>query len=135
MLTILIFFFSFFWNASLPQFEAVTMNTLGSSYNKYSYIRLWGSLGFIISVLSLSFITNKYGIEIVPTVHFKFFIFNMVMSTLFVRNQSNKFQKKHNNSLISINIKASSYWNFSFLLSLMQLSHGPFYAFFAIYLC
>ena len=63
---LLIFFFSFFWNASLPQFEAVTMNTLGSSYNKYSQIRLWGSFGFIISVISLSVLTNRYGIDIVP---------------------------------------------------------------------
>ena len=62
----LIFFFSFFWNASLPQFEAVTMSTLGSSYNKYSQIRLWGSLGFILSVLSLSILTNYFGINIVP---------------------------------------------------------------------
>ena len=100
---LLIFFFSFFWNASLPQFEAVTMNTLGSSYNKYSQIRLWGSFGFIISVISLSALTSRYGIDIVP------------------------------NSLMSIVFKPAV---IGILIScfLMQLSHGPFYAFFAIYL-
>ena len=127
----LIFFFSFFWNASLPQFEAVTMSALGSSYNNYSQIRLWGSLGFIISVLSLSFLTQKYGIEIVPTCILSF-LFLTFITTIFVKNNKSS-QKKHNNSLLSIAVKPAV---IGILLScfLMQLSHGPFYAFFAIYL-
>ena len=130
MLT-LIFFFSFFWNASLPQFEVVTMNTLGSSYNKYSQIRLWGSFGFILSVLSLSFLTNKYGIHIVPTCILAFLFFTFV-TTVFINNSSTN-PETHNNSLMSIVFKPAV---IGILVScfLMQLSHGPFYAFFAIYL-
>ena len=79
----LIFLFSFFWNASLPQFEAVTMTSLGSSYNNYSQIRLWGSLGFILSVFSLSFLTQNYGIEVVPTCILSF-LFLTFITTLFV---------------------------------------------------
>ena len=41
--------FSFFWNASLPQFEATTMNHLGEDTHRYSGIRLWGSVGFILA--------------------------------------------------------------------------------------
>ena len=130
MLT-LIFFFSFFWNASLPQFEAVTMNALGSSYNKYSQIRLWGSLGFIISVLSLSVLTNKFGISVVPLC-ICFYLFLTWLVTLFIKSP-NAVSKTHNNSLMSIVMKPAVV---GILIScfLMQLSHGPFYAFFAIYL-
>jgi len=130
MLT-LIFFFSFFWNASLPQFEAVTMNTLGSSYNKYSQIRLWGSLGFIISVLSLSVLTNKFGISVVPLC-ICFYLFLTWLVTLFIKSPD-AISKTHNNSLMSIAMKPAVV---GILIScfLMQLSHGPFYAFFAIYL-
>ena len=130
MLT-LIFFFSFFWNASLPQFEAVTMNTLGSSYNKYSQIRLWGSLGFIISVLSLSVITNKFGISVVPLC-ICFYLFLTWLVTLSIKSPA-AISKTHNNSLMSIVMKPAVV---GILIScfLMQLSHGPFYAFFAIYL-
>ena len=95
-MSLLIFFFSFFWNASLPQFEAVTMNSLGTSYNNYSQIRLWGSLGFIISVLSLSFLTNYYGIQIVP-ICILFLLLLTFITTLFIKNTSIN-QKKHNNS-------------------------------------
>ena len=127
----LIFLFSFFWNASLPQFEAVTMTSLGSSYNNYSQIRLWGSLGFILSVFSLSFLTQNYGIEVVPTCILSF-LFLTFITTLFVKN-TNANQKKHNNSLLSIALNPAV---IGILLScfLMQVSHGPFYAFFAIYL-
>jgi PPP family 3-phenylpropionic acid transporter len=130
MLT-LIFFFSFFWNASLPQFEAVTMNTLGSSYNKYSQIRLWGSLGFIISVLSLSVLTNKFGISVVPLC-ICFYLFLTWLVTLFIKSPD-AISTTHNNSLMSIVMKPAVV---GILIScfLMQLSHGPFYAFFAIYL-
>jgi PPP family 3-phenylpropionic acid transporter len=130
MLT-LIFFFSFFWNASLPQFEAVTMNALGSSYNKYSQIRLWGSLGFIISVLSLSVLTNKFGISVVPLC-ICFYLFLTWLVTLFIKSPDT-ISKTHNNSLMSIVMKPAVV---GILIScfLMQLSHGPFYAFFAIYL-
>ena len=127
----LIFLFSFFWNASLPQFEAVTMNSLGSSYNKYSQIRLWGSLGFILSVLSLSFLTNHFGISIVPNC-ILFLLFFTFTTTLLIKNTGID-KKNHNDSLLSIIFKPAVV---GILLScfLMQLSHGPFYAFFAIYL-
>ena len=127
----LIFLFSFFWNASLPQFEAVTMNSLGSSYNKYSQIRLWGSLGFILSVLSLSFLTNHFGISIVPNC-ILFLLFFTFTTTLLIKNTGID-KKNHNDSLLSIAFKPAVV---GILLScfLMQLSHGPFYAFFAIYL-
>jgi len=127
----LIFFFSFFWNASLPQFEAVTMSALGSSYNKYSQIRLWGSLGFILSVLSLSVLTNYFGINIVPFC-ILFLLFFTFLTTLFIHNTSID-EKNNSNSLLSIAFKPVV---IGILLScfLMQLSHGPFYAFFAIYL-
>ena len=130
-MVLLIFFFSFFWNASLPQFEAVTMNTLGSSYNKYSQIRLWGSLGFILSVLILSFFTSKYGINIIPYC-ILFFLFLTWVSTLYVKKAEDN-AKAESSSLLTIIIKPAV---LGILIScfLMQLSHGPFYAFFAIYL-
>ena len=45
--------FSFFWNAALPQFEATTLTHLGSQTHRYSSIRLWGSIGFIVAVAAL----------------------------------------------------------------------------------
>ena len=60
--------FSFFWNAALPQFEATTLNHLGSDTHRYSSIRLWGSIGFIIAVALLGFVFQATGTGPLPVV-------------------------------------------------------------------
>ena len=50
--------FSFFWNATLPQFEAMTLNHLGDDTHHYSMVRLWGSLGFIVVVVLIGDLLN-----------------------------------------------------------------------------
>mgnify|MGYP000868668792 FL=1 len=53
--------FSFFWNAALPQFEAVTLNHLGEHVHRYSRVRLWGSVGFVGAAVGLGFATRDWG--------------------------------------------------------------------------
>ncbi len=65
-LALIIALFSFFWNASLPQFEAVTLNHLGERVERYSSIRLWGSVGFIVTVAILGSMLEWYSVELVP---------------------------------------------------------------------
>lgn len=60
--------FSFFWNAALPQFEANTMSHLGAETHRYPRIRLWGSVGFMLSVLVLGEAVDRLGAGIVPWV-------------------------------------------------------------------
>ncbi len=43
----------FFWSASLPLIEAMTLEHLAGRTEQYGRIRLWGSVGFIVSVLGL----------------------------------------------------------------------------------
>ena len=50
MLALVMSVFSFFWNAALPQFEATTLNHLGDETYRYSSVRLWGSIGFVVAV-------------------------------------------------------------------------------------
>jgi len=42
---------SFFWSAALPLVETVTFDHLRDQSARYSRIRLWGSIGFIVAVL------------------------------------------------------------------------------------
>ena len=58
--------FSFFWNAALPQFEVTTLNALGDETQGYSKIRLWGSIGFIITVVALGPLIEKTGADRLP---------------------------------------------------------------------
>lgn len=40
----------FFWSAALPLIEALTLEQLGQNPERYGRIRMWGSIGFIVTV-------------------------------------------------------------------------------------
>jgi PPP family 3-phenylpropionic acid transporter len=65
-LALLMVLYSFFWNAALPQFEAVTLNHLEGRIERYTRIRLWGSVGFVIAVVALGRVVERDGAEAVP---------------------------------------------------------------------
>ena len=53
---------SFFWSASLPLVEAITLSHLGSSAARYGRIRWWGSLGFILAVVGIGHLLDYVSI-------------------------------------------------------------------------
>lgn len=57
--------FSFFWNAAL-QFEVITLNHLGAEIHRYSRVRLWGSVGFIVAAVGVGFLVERWGVGLVP---------------------------------------------------------------------
>ncbi len=49
----------FFWSASLPLVEALTLGHLGTSAERYGRIRLWGSVGFVIAVMGVGLLLDS----------------------------------------------------------------------------
>ena len=68
MLALVMALFSFFLNASLPQFEAVTFSHLGLGVQDYSRVRLWGSVGFILVVSGVGVLVDLRDPSVVPQV-------------------------------------------------------------------
>ncbi|MCF6283224.1 MAG: MFS transporter [Candidatus Polarisedimenticolaceae bacterium] len=124
--------FSFFWNASLPQFEAVTFSYLGSAVHQYSRIRLWGSIGFIITVVGVGALLDYYPISNLPVVILLLY-FAIWLSSLLVPEHQGKPHHEAQGSILSVLKK----WPVQALLIvcfLMQASHGVYYSFYSIYL-
>lgn len=48
----------FFWSASLPLVEALTLGHLAATPERYGRIRLWGSIGFIVTVLGVGLLLD-----------------------------------------------------------------------------
>lgn len=48
----------FFWSASLPLVEALTLGHVAASPERYGQIRLWGSVGFIAAVTGVGFLLD-----------------------------------------------------------------------------
>ncbi len=58
--------YNLFWQALLSQFETVSMVHLARTGGDYSRVRLWGSVGFVVAVLSLGPLLDLWGILPLP---------------------------------------------------------------------
>ncbi|MGB5338160.1 MAG: MFS transporter [Gammaproteobacteria bacterium] len=124
--------FSFFWNAALPQFEAITMNHLGSSTHRYSSIRLWGSVGFIVAVVLLGFLLDRSGPAVLPAVLVALLVL-IWLSSLAVPESAAGHLPLDQEPIRAV-LKRPFVLSLFAVCFLIQLSHGPYYAFFSIYL-
>jgi len=124
--------FSFFWNAALPQFEATTMNHLGADTHRYSGIRLWGSVGFIIAVAGLGPLLEHYGTGLLPLVLMALFA-GIWLSSLWVPESAAGHLPLGQAPLRNV-LKRPAVLALLGVCFLVQASHGPYYAFFSIYL-
>src|SRR5690606_791520 len=57
---------AFFWHAVLPQFEVITLAHLREEAAHYSQIRLWGSIGFIVTVVGLGALFERVSLDVYP---------------------------------------------------------------------
>ena len=124
--------YSFFWNASLPQFEAVTFNYLGREVERYSRLRLWGSVGFIVTVVLVGYLVDQRGTGVVLTALTVVFT-GILLSSLLVRDKSGAAGEIAQPPILQV-LRTPRIMAFFAAVFLMQMSHGPYYAFYSIYL-
>jgi MFS transporter, PPP family, 3-phenylpropionic acid transporter len=126
------FLFSFFWNAILPQFESTTLGYLGSELRRYSSIRLWGSIGFIVTVASIGPLLAAWGADLLPWLLIGLFI-AIGLATFGVEDCHHPHHDSHSGRLWQI-LLAPGVPALLLIVFLMQVSHGAYYSFYSIYL-
>lgn len=124
--------FSFFWNATLPQFEATTFNYLGKHSHRYSGIRLWGSIGFIVAVAALGPVLDAQGVAILPVILLVLFT-GIWLSSLLVPEQSSHHLPLTHEPIFKV-LRRPEVLSLLVVCFLMQASHGPYYTFYTLYL-
>jgi PPP family 3-phenylpropionic acid transporter len=124
--------FSFFWNASLPLFEAVTLSFLEKKPHRYSLIRLWGSIGFIVTVVGTGVALDYYSPVILPRFALGCLLLLWLIS-LILPEPTITVQPKIKGQLRRI-LRQRSIIALMFVFLLIQLSHGPYYALFSLFL-
>lgn len=129
-MVVVIFLFSFFWDSLLPQMDALTLTSLGHSSEHYSLLRLWGSVGFIAGVIGAAPFLDLFGVQLVP-----WSILSIcVLMCVLVRHVEGRRRKPPKTSApIRPTIVRPEVYLLLAVCFLMQLSHGPYYAFFSIY--
>ena len=131
-LAIVMMLFSFFWNAALPQFEATTFNYLGDNAHRYSSIRLWGSIGFIVTVWGLGSVMQGQGIQLLPWILFGLFAAIWINSLLVPEEAAGHLPLDHT-PLRKI-LSQPHVLGLLLVCFLLQAGHGPYYTFYSIYM-
>ncbi len=126
------FLYSFFWNAVISQFDTVTIQYLKTNSDRYSHVRLWGSIGFIISVVILGGLFDFFSIQYLIPIAWVLLLL-IWLSCCSVKDPGKPaavadvrhwWQLLRRRSVIAFLIAAF----------LLQLSFGAYYTFFSLYL-
>ena len=132
-LVVVIALFSFFWNAALPQFEAVTMNHLGDRVHRYSTVRSWGSFGFIVAVVVLGpMVEDWYDPSLLPWVILALFA-GIWLTSLSVPEKASPHLHLDHTPIWRV-LRDREVIALLAMSFLVQASHGPYYTFYSIYL-
>ncbi|MGZ5051501.1 MAG: MFS transporter [Methylobacter sp.] len=123
--------FSFFWNAALPQFEAVTLYHLKDESHRYSRIRLWGSIGFIVAVLGVGRLLDYLPPAIIPLAVTA--LATMIWLASLTTPAVTVPQHQASAGMKQI-MARPELWAFLAVYLLLQLAHAPYYVFYSIYL-
>ncbi len=131
-LAVVMLVFSFFWNASLPLLEVFVMNQTARRPGAYAHVRLWGSIGFIVTVFALGPLIDARGPWwILPSMFV--LMAGIWLFSLTLPDAGMKGQAPHPEPLLRVILRPEV---LLFLVAclLMQVSHGPYYTFYSIYL-
>jgi len=144
-ISICLAFFSLFWTAILPQLEVLTLNSVRRSSKIYARIRLWGSLGFIALAVFAGQVMEYYQQLDLSNAHWYSFteafilmgtaiLVFLLLSTLFIKPQ--RMAKSIQKEPLAISSKLMSPRFVVFFIAglLLQISFGPYYGFFALFL-
>lgn len=126
--------FSFFWNAILPQFEVVTLHSLAERRDRYSRIRLWGSLGFIASVSGLGAWFDLFGLHWFPWLTLTVVIIIAATSLMSFSEPILARSAPDQAARFWQRCRAPAVRTFFLTSFLLQCSHGAYYTYFSLYL-
>lgn len=123
---------SFFWSASLPLVEAMTLSHLKERTDRYGLIRLWGSIGFIVMVVGLGYL-----FEWLPIRHLPWVVLGVMLGiVIFARAIPDSEVSPHaadHVPLLSV-VRRPEVLALLVACFLMSAAHGPYYTFYSIYL-
>ena len=124
--------FGLFYNAVMPQFEAMTLAALGSRSADYGRIRVWGSVGFLIVASAYGWILDHFGDASFPWISLPLFVAMAIAAWPHRDDQP----PEHVETID----EAEHLWKrpgvrrFLLVALLMQMGFGAFYVFYTLHL-
>lgn len=122
----------FFWSASLPLVEAMTLSHLGERTEGYGRIRLWGSVGFIIMVVGLGYALDYFPISWLPGAIWVVMLGMVAFAR--VIPESTTLPSHTDHVPVWDIVRKPQVASLLVACLLMAATHGPYYTFYSIYL-
>lgn len=135
MVTAAMLAYNLFWQALLPQFEAVSLVHLQGTGGDYSRVRLWGSVGFVAAVLALGPLLDWLGILPLPWLVAVLFS-GMAIASFLVPQTRHEPAKPSDPAPMSLAAAVRRPEVIALLLACLcsQMSFAPYYHFFTLFL-
>lgn len=124
--------FGLFYNALMPQFEAMTLLALGARRNDYGRIRLWGSVGFLVVAGSYGWLLDQVGSARFPWVTLPLFV--LMVAAAWPHRSDAPPQHTEDISDAGHLWKRPGVRRFLLVALLMQLGFGAFYVFYTLHM-
>jgi PPP family 3-phenylpropionic acid transporter len=123
---------SFFWSASLPLVEAMTLRHLAGRAERYGRIRLWGSVGFIAAVLGTGAWLDRAPLASVLWVNLALLVGIAVAAWLLA--DAPVSGEAHAADSLRSGLLRPEVLALLAACFFMSAAHGPFYVFYSIHL-
>lgn len=131
-LLVLMALLGFFTNAALPLFEAITFAHLRDDIGRYGRLRLWGSVGFIVSVTGTGAALDAWPVAVLPWLVLAAMVISLGCALL-VPDVAARRDRPQVVSVWPV-IRRPEVVALFIACFLMSLAHGPLYAFYSIHL-
>jgi PPP family 3-phenylpropionic acid transporter len=110
--------------------EAFAMDVLGKTKHRYGHTRAWGSVSFILVVVVVGKVIDRYDVGIVIAVMLAISIAQAMAATAIPRVSSQRAVQPHD----AVRLFSRNTVVFLLCAFLMLVSHGAYYGFFSIHL-
>jgi len=132
-ITFVLAIFSLFWTAILPQLEVMTMLSIRRDAKIYARVRLWGSVGFIVLAITGGEVIGRFHEHGFTVIGWLMLLALVISSILLKQPRAQALTPKASSSIAS-KVFSVNFGLFFIAGILLQVSFGPYYSFFALYL-
>lgn len=127
-----LFFINLWWMALLPNIEVVTLGSFKDDMNSYGLIRMFGSVGFIFLSLLAGWLMIEW------SEHIFSLLLSLCFFCIFILVSTCRFglpsEARATPDKSPVADKQGGYYLVYAVFFLIEMSHGPYYGFFSVYL-
>lgn len=121
-----------FTSAQGPLSEALMLSAMRGDLTHYGRLRLWGSVGFIFSVMAAGQLLDWYSVELMPWLALIMLAMVSVV-TLRMREEAPIVHRSDSPSVMSV-LRKREVWSFFTSTFLMVAAHASLYVYYSLYL-